>query len=146
MIEYRRNMVREYTVKGYNQRQIAAVLKVSVGIVNKDLQYFRNEAKNNITKYIDEYLPAEYSYCLDGLNNILTQAWNMSLDEQSDNRQRIAALSLAKDCYAMKLDLLSSSTVVDRAVKFLDRHRGLTSQNEELLIEDDPTEWMVTVR
>jgi hypothetical protein len=53
---------------------------------------------------------------LDGLNAILQEAWNMSTDSDSDKRERMQALSLAKECYAMKLDLLSSATVVDRAI------------------------------
>ena len=46
----------------------------------------------------------------------------MSADEESDKRERMQALALAKECYAMKLDLLSSATVVDRAVQFVDRN------------------------
>jgi len=62
----------------------------------------------------------------------------MSIDAESDKRERMQALSLAKECYAMKLDLLSSATVVDRAIKFVDRNRGrgLTDQNEEVQIDD----------
>lgn len=43
--------------KGYIQRDIAAELQVSLGLVEKDLAYFRLKAKENIQKYIDEYLP-----------------------------------------------------------------------------------------
>jgi len=140
-LEWRRNKVRELSVKGHNQRQIASILKIPLGTVNEDLQYFRNEAKNNITKYIDEYLPAEYENCLDGLNSILTEAWNMSLE--GEKRERIAALSLAKETYAMKLELLSSATVVDRAVRFIQYHKPkplpLTDQNHKV-IKDDLTE------
>jgi hypothetical protein len=46
--------------------------------------------------------------------------------------ERILALSLAKEYYAMNLDLLSSATVIDRAVKFVDRNRGLIPQNKEV--------------
>jgi hypothetical protein len=38
--------------------------------------------------------------------------------------ERIQALSLAKECYAMKLDLLSSATVVDRTIMFVDNHKN----------------------
>ena len=48
----------------------------------------------------------------------------MSTNSQSDRREKMQALSLAKECYAMKLDLLSSATVVDQAMKFVDNHRG----------------------
>ena len=135
-IEWRRNKVRELSVKGYNQRQIASILKVSLGLVNEDLQYFRRQAKENISKYIDEYLPAEYQNCLEGLNNIMTEAWQMSSDADSDKKEKMQALSLAKECYAMKLDLLSSATVVQRAVDFVDRNRGFMPQSTEVLVDD----------
>ncbi|MFL6346479.1 MAG: hypothetical protein ACJ71A_13675, partial [Nitrososphaeraceae archaeon] len=38
-----------------------------------------------------------------------------------DGRQKIQALSLAKDCYSMKLDLLTNATVVDDAIRFVSR-------------------------
>ena len=36
-----------------------------------------------------------------------------------DKREKIQALSLAKDCYSMNLDLLTNATVVDDAVRFV---------------------------
>jgi hypothetical protein len=125
-LQWRRDKVRELSVKGLNQRQIASILKVGLTSVNEDLQYLRLQAKDNITKYVNEYLPAEYENCLEGLNNILTEAWRMSLD--GEKREKIQALSLAKECYAMKLDLLSSATVTDRAVRFVDRNRDRGSE------------------
>ena len=121
-LQWRRDKVRELSVKGYSQRHIATTLRVGLASVNEDLQYLRARARDNIRHYIDEYLPAEYENCLDGLNNIMKEAWQMSLD--GDKRERIHALTLAKECYAMKLDLLSSTTVIDRAVRFVDNHRN----------------------
>ena len=139
-LQWRRDKVRELSVKGYTQRQIASILKVNLTSVNEDLQYLRQQAKQNITKYINDYLPAEYENCLDGLNNILTEAWQMSLS--GEKRERMQALTLAKECYSMKLDLLSSATVIDRAVKFVENHnrsrgRDLTTQNKEVTINND---------
>jgi hypothetical protein len=132
-LQWRRDKVRELSVKGHNQRQIASILKIGLASVNEDLQYLRQQAKQNITRYINEYLPGEYANCLDGLNNILTEAWQMSLN--GEKRERMQALSLAKECYAMKLDLLSSATVIDRAVKFVDRNSSLIHQNKEVVID-----------
>jgi hypothetical protein len=39
--------------------------------------------------------------------------------EQKDKREKIQALSLAKECYSMKLDLLTNATVVDDAIRFV---------------------------
>jgi hypothetical protein len=70
----------------------------------------------------------------------------MSLD--GEKRERMQALALAKECYAMKLDLLSSATVIDRAVKFVENHknynnhhdlgRGSTDQNRQVVVNDSP--------
>ncbi|MGA7370102.1 MAG: hypothetical protein WBX01_13310 [Nitrososphaeraceae archaeon] len=141
-LQWRRDKVKELSVKGHSQRQIAIILKIGLASVNEDLQFLRNKARANISRYIDEYLPAEYENCLDGLNSILTEAWQMSLD--GEKRGRMQALSLAKDCYAMKLDLLSSATVVDRAVQFVDRRKdsgrnregGFMPQNDKVMIDD----------
>jgi hypothetical protein len=77
----------------------------------------RQQAKDNIKKYIDERLPEEYEKCLVGLNAITKEAWNTALIAE-DKRERIQALSLAKECYSMKLDLLTNAIVVDDAIRF----------------------------
>jgi hypothetical protein len=53
-----------------------------------------------------------------GLNAITKEAWNTS-QQTEDKREKIQALSLAKDCYSMKLDLLTNATVVDDAIRFV---------------------------
>ena len=78
----------------------------------------RNEAKANIRKYIDERLPDEYEHCLVGLTSILREAWNTAQNTE-DKREKRQALSLAKECYSMKLELLTNATVVDDAIRFV---------------------------
>jgi hypothetical protein len=41
------------------------------------------------------------------LDSILKEAWNTAANTE-DKREKIQALSLAKDCYSMKLDLLTN--------------------------------------
>lgn len=82
-------------------------------------------------------MPAEYENSIDGLNDILGEAWTVTTESDSDNRERMQALSLAKECYAMKLDLLSSATVTYGTVKFVERHRGLIQENEKVAMDSD---------
>jgi hypothetical protein len=89
--------------------------------------YLGNKAKNNIKKYIDERLPDEYEKCLVGLNAITREAWNTAHNIE-DKREKIQALSLAKECYSMKLNLLTNATVVDDAIRFV-----LSNKSEEEL-------------
>jgi hypothetical protein len=51
---------------------------------------------------------------------------SMDTSQQTeDRREKIQALSLAKECYSMKLDLLTNATVVDDAIRFV------ASENEK---------------
>ena len=49
--EWRRDKVLELSSQGRSQPQIARILQVGLGPVNRDLQYLRQEAKENIKKY-----------------------------------------------------------------------------------------------
>jgi hypothetical protein len=53
-----------------------------------------------------------------------------------DARELMQSRALIKDCCAMRIDLLSSATVIDKAVKFVDRHRGYLTQNSKVMIDD----------
>ena len=109
-------------------------MQVSVGTVNKDISYLGSQSKQKIRKYIDETLLEEYEKCLVGINAILREAWNTS--QNTDNRkEKIQALSLAKECYSMKLELLTNATVVDDAMRFVSEYsnnrKKLVSKQEE---------------
>jgi predicted transcriptional regulator len=117
-IDWRRSKIQELSSKGHSQREIAQILQVSSGTVNRDLSLLRQQAKHNIKRYIDERLPEEYEKCLIGLTAITKEAWNTA-DNTDDKREKIHALSLAKECYSMKLDLLTNATVVDDAIRFV---------------------------
>jgi hypothetical protein len=117
-IQWRRSKVAELDSQGHSQPDMASILQVSIGTVNRDLSYLRQQAKSNIRRYVDERLPEEYERCLVGLTAILREAWNTS-QQTEDRREKIQALSLAKECYSMKLDLLTNATVVDDAMRFV---------------------------
>jgi predicted transcriptional regulator len=135
-IEWRRDKVQELCSKGYSQREISQVLQIGLATVNRDISYLRNQAKDNIKRYIDERLPEEYGKCLVGLNAITKEAWNTAQNTE-DKREKIQALSLAKECYSMKLDLLTNATVVDDAIRFVaskyskPKHQSNNYQEEE---------------
>jgi predicted transcriptional regulator len=94
-IDWRRSKVQELSSQGHSQREIAQMLQVSNGTVNKDLFILRQQAKSNIKRYIDERLPEEYEKSLVGLNAITREACNTA-NNTDDKREKIQALSLAK--------------------------------------------------
>jgi hypothetical protein len=129
-IQWRRSKVAELDSQGHSQPEMASILQVSIGTVNRDLSYLRQQAKSNIKKYIDERLPEEYEKCLVGLTAILREAWSTS-QQAEDRREKIQALSLAKECYSMKLDLLTNATVVDDAIRFVSESEKSKDKDKE---------------
>ena len=133
-LEWRRSKVQELSSQGYNQSEISRILQISQPTINRDMTYLRQQAKENIKKYIDERLPEEYEKCLVGLNAITREAWNTAHDPEY-KKEKIQALSLAKECYSMKMDLLTNATVVDDAIRFVyqkskEKPKPSTSSNE----------------
>src|ERR671926_318191 len=122
-IQWRRDKVQELCSKGYSQREISQTLQVGLADVNRDISYLRNQAKTNIKRYIDERLPEEYEKCLVGLTAITKEAWDTAHNTE-DKREKIQALALVKECYSMKLDLLTNATVVDDAIRFVSSNKS----------------------
>jgi DNA-binding CsgD family transcriptional regulator len=129
-IQWRRDKVLELTSQGHSQRDISTKLQIGIGTVNRDLAYIKQQSRLKIRKYIDETLPEEYEKCLVGITSILKEAWNTA--QYSENkREKIHALSLAKECYSMKLDLLTNATVVNDAVRFVSSNNNKKSVSNE---------------
>ncbi|MFL6425974.1 MAG: hypothetical protein ACJ71R_20625 [Nitrososphaeraceae archaeon] len=97
-------------------------MQVDLSIISRDVDHLRQEAKYNIKRYIDERLPEEYEKCRIGLNAITREAWSTAQITE-DKKEKIQALSLAKDCYSMKPDLLTNATVVDDAIMFVSSNK-----------------------
>jgi hypothetical protein len=49
-----------------------------------------------------------------------------------DRREKIQALSLAKECYSMKLDLLTNATVVDDAIRFVSESEKSKGKDKDI--------------
>ena len=107
------------------------ILQVNKSIICRNISYLREQSRNNIKKYVDQTLPEEYEKCLVGINNaILREAWNTASQNTENKKEKIQALSLAKECYSMKLDLLTNATVVDDAIRFVSQQ---SSDNKKLV-------------
>jgi hypothetical protein len=121
-VEWRRAKVLEMLNKGDSQFEIARILQVDLSIISRDVYFLRQQSKENVKKYVDERLPEEYEKCLVRLTAITREAWNTAQSAE-DKREKIQALSLAKECYSMKLDLLTNATVVDDAIMFVSSNK-----------------------
>ncbi|HYY49449.1 MAG TPA: helix-turn-helix domain-containing protein [Nitrososphaeraceae archaeon] len=133
-VEWRRRQVFELSSKGQSQTEIGRTLQISESTISRDLDYLGTQSRHNIKRYVDETLLEEYEKCLVGLNAITKEAWNTARNAE-DKREKIQALSLAKECYSIKLDLLTNATVVDDAIRFVSQESkdslGSSDNNDE---------------
>jgi hypothetical protein len=133
--QFLREKIKELASKSYTQREIASICKVSVSTVNSHIKILREQAKNSISEYVDKILPYEYSKCLVGIDGIIKTCWRRSELITNNEKEKFMYLTLAKEGYSMKLELLNSSTIVEKAIKFVDKGRGLIHQNGNPVID-----------
>jgi hypothetical protein len=145
-IKLRRDRVAELDAQLYNQRDIAAKLNISVGLVNSDLKRIRAGARENIRDLIDKRLPEEYNRTLRGLDSLLNGSIRIK-ENATDNRERMQAISLAKECYNARLEMLTNPDVVEDIARFVnkktlmiesaDNTQDIESQDSGTNIEQD---------
>jgi DNA-binding CsgD family transcriptional regulator len=118
-LEWRRNKVAELNSQGYSQPEIARILQVSLGTVNRDLSILRQQARNNLQKHIQEKLPQEYQRCLTGLNQVLKTCWYIVNKPNTDDKTKLQATAIINDSYKYIMDLTTNGIVVTDAIKYV---------------------------
>jgi predicted transcriptional regulator len=127
-IKERREDVLVLLTKGMKAYEIAKELGVDASTVSRDIQYLISQSHNYLNNLAKETLPFMYRTSIEGIRNVLNECWKIyTLDNHNSNKDltwfhKIAALKLAKECYAMKLELLTNATVVDDAIRFIASH------------------------
>jgi len=67
----------ELKSQGYNQEEIAQILKVTPGLISQDLQYIRNEAIENISEYTTKQFPIWFKTCIVAIQNSMKGSQNL---------------------------------------------------------------------
>jgi hypothetical protein len=81
-------------------------------------------------------------------NNLNNDRCHFATTNTQDKREKIQALSLAKECYSMKLELLTNASVVDDAIRFVSSRNGdikeIESKEDKNIIGCDHNEASTT--
>jgi hypothetical protein len=70
------------------------------------LPFFDAQSHERIKKYMEEDIPIEYEKTLSGLTQILKETWIIIDKADTDERDRLMALALARHRYNIRLDLV----------------------------------------
>ena len=117
-MNHHRDKVVELRGIGLTYAEIAQQLQVSTSLIGTDVQYLREQAKENIKEYVTQHLPEQYQICLSALDTVLKNAY-VIMQKSEDNREKLQALQLLKDTHLVKLELLSNATTIDSALNYI---------------------------
>ena len=65
------------------------------------------------------------------LNSLQKKAWEISENPQTEEKTKVQALSLAKDCVINKMELLTNANVVDDSMKFIEQAKEKLEEKTE---------------
>jgi DNA-binding transcriptional regulator LsrR (DeoR family) len=117
-LEWRRAQVLELASEGYTQREIASKLQVDLTAVNRDIQFLRQRAQENLQRHIHETVPEEYQKCMVGMKRNLKQTLEIA-DTAVDPKVKLQARAIANDCYKYIMDLTTNGAIVTDAIKYV---------------------------
>lgn len=117
-LEWRRAQVLELASEGYSQREIARKLQVDLAAVNRDIQFLRQQAQDNLQHHIHEVVPEEYQKCMVGMKRNLKETLEIA-NTSADPRVKLQARAIANDCYKFILDMTTNAGIVSDALKYV---------------------------
>ncbi|MGC2483083.1 MAG: helix-turn-helix domain-containing protein [Nitrososphaeraceae archaeon] len=134
-IEWRRIKVLELASAGYNQTEICQKLQLDKSTVNRDIQFLRQQAQENLQKHIHETVPEEYQKCMTGMKLILKQTLEIA-DTAADPKTKLQARAIANDCYKYIMDLTTNGVVITDALKYVQGKLDHLNNQEKKLLQD----------
>lgn len=134
-LEWRRHKIDELCVKGFSQSEIARMLDIDKSAVSRDIEYLRETANETIRNHIQKKLPYEYTKCISGLEEIIKEGWQIAINADKkggDSKEKLQALSLIKDTYNTKMDLLTNASLLQDSIKYVEESKqNLLSNKKE---------------
>ncbi|MGA8843239.1 MAG: hypothetical protein WB511_06610, partial [Nitrososphaeraceae archaeon] len=127
--------------------------------------YLTIQAKEQMKTHLEK-VPIEFNNCLRGIDQILKSAWEIAnkntrkndnnsnnnynsnnnntslVTRTTDERLRLQALQLGNECYKHKIDLVTNATIIEDALKFVERNNGNTkkeSTSNKMTNDNDKT-------
>jgi hypothetical protein len=82
------------------------------------MTYIRQQAQEHLKTHIEQRMPEEYHKVEVSITQVLKKAWKI-VDKTADERIRLQALALIRDCNNTKMDMMTNGVVVSDAVKYV---------------------------
>ncbi len=116
---WRRNKVKGLLARAYRQYDIANTLHISQPTASRDIQYVKREIRKSMEDY-SEHLYEVYRNNLLGLDEIIKKLWIIVDSAKTDNKTRIKAITLIRQYYRERLELIQSEPRLIEHNKWMD--------------------------
>jgi hypothetical protein len=141
-IDLRRGKVLELLSKGEtNQSEIAKILGVSPALISIDIQFLKEQARDNLRTHLQERLPFEHARTMTGLNNLLKRTSNILDKTTNDPKLQLQVISVLANLYAGIMSLATDGGIIKRAMeevellKDIKRGKFVPSEEDNILTE-----------
>jgi hypothetical protein len=141
-IDWRRNKLSEYLVKGLSLPEISRVMNIPYDTLYKDQCFLRDQARENMKNHIAD-LPFNIKQATDGLNKLISMLYDIQdldvmkaqgRDRKTTDHVRVMAIGLIKDCIKEKIEILTSQGAINHALDFIEKakHQIKEEFNEDM--------------
>lgn len=129
-ILWRRNKIQDYLIKGLNLHEIADQMQISYKTIWDDYNIMRQEAKENMQQNHVADLPIQIKLACASLNQVIKilyeiQDLDNAIQRRTSDNVRVLALSQIREAIKLKLEILTSQSAVEDALKFVESTKQL---------------------
>jgi transcriptional regulator len=135
-IEYRKSQILDMRARGLSQRTIAQQLHVTDGTISLDLKHIGEEAQQNISNYVLKELPIRYRICLQALEMVLKELYEI-IQSAEDLGDKLEAIESFKQTHYEIMEHLVKSHSVEDAISYIENRKR--EQEQYLHLEDQTT-------
>jgi IS30 family transposase len=125
--DWRVSQVLDYLAKGLSQVEISRLLKVHESTISRDVAEIRVRAQRAITEAIQDQIPTTWYKTKAALQAVQRESWSIILKENTTTRDKLSALALFKECAQADYALTTDSTVINEALKLINKQNDHTS-------------------
>jgi IS30 family transposase len=140
-LEWRRSQVLQYSSQGYSIREIAQKLQIAKSSISRDLQFLKQQARNNLQNHIHEVVPMEFERCMLGMKLSLKQTLEIA-ESAADPKTKLQAHVIAIDIYKNIMDLTTNGVIVNDALRIIQSKVNMLNgvdipKSNEIITEDE---------
>ena len=107
MIDERRRQVSKFLSQSFTETEIAEKLHVDQSTISRDIKVLKELSNQFIFDLAKSDLAFYYLQCIEGIEQVKKETWDILKDQNLIPRDRLYALKLVKECNESKFSLFN---------------------------------------